>query len=110
MIQNSQRPYIVWVGDMTSYRSLNTDYTNTSGRTMFVTVSARLDIVNIGDIASLVGFVDAVVTQSLQNRLATTGYVDMSMTMIVPPSSTYKANYAVFGTAEVTMLRWMEAY
>jgi len=103
------------VNNVTGIRAYNVEYTNLTGRTMFVHTTHILTFLTEGDnvlIQSLVGGIN-------QGNVGIAGYPipaaplgsieEFALDMIVPPGVTYQLVPAVAGTGTAVLQSWFEA-
>lgn len=112
MVYNVQPPYnIVAVNDVTASRLFGNDYTNSTGRTLFVTVSGFLDITLAGGNGLLTPFIGGVA--GIRSGIQAGGIVGQTFHFMVsfevPPGAVYQVLNS-FNNAVWTLIRWMEAY
>jgi hypothetical protein len=107
-------PYtIIQVDDVTASRALNTVYTNTTGRTMFVTVSTGHSLINSGERSKAYGESPAVTkVQSIVGVFGTVinNIFYFETTLMVKPGDTYKIRSDLTGAAQLTIIAWTEAW
>lgn len=110
---NTQPPYnISVVVDVTASRALNVDYTNNTGKTMFVHATVRCTTGAAPNLAIATILVDG---QPKNNAGYETGSpTDMNtyfeLVAPVPPGSRYMVGNGTSGTGNVELYSWVEAY
>lgn len=109
MISNVTRAWVVSVSDVTASRSLNTNYTNQTGRTKFVTVSMRCTATLITDQAYSRAKLNGVSICFAGTFALASSDVIHTMTFEVPPQSVYRVEDIKSGGGNVIITTWSEA-
>ena len=110
MILNLMRNWYINVVNRTASRALNTEYTNTTGRSMFVSCSVYLIIVTGADSADATASVDSVASASCSiGTGSSAGTYVQNLNFVVPPGKTYRVD-KIEGTAGQVLLNiWTES-
>ena len=110
MIKNSNRPYIVTVKEMSASRSFRTDYINTTGRTLIVSLTCKFETLVNTDFCMLHGRVNGVIAGDIGINTPIVTKSFLQLIVFVPPGSTYNMYNYIQGTGAVTLRKWTEAY
>lgn len=94
---------------VTVSRALNTDYTNTSGKYMYVNITTKNTITDGASAAEIYIYVNGVQHGFAGKPFgAPAGSSYFNVSGIVPPSATYKFTSVTSGTGVVTLLHVLE--
>lgn len=112
MVFSSQPPYnIIAVNQVTASRALGASYINTSGRTMFVSLTIEARAPEAGDQTVVTLKVNTDTVGSLGIDAGTSVIEIRCMgVMIVPPGGSYETSVSTVGTGNSVISRWVEAY
>ena len=109
---NTQPPYnVVLSVDETASRDFNIDYTNNTGRTMFVTITTNFTTPNAGEVARITGWAGG----AQKGVVGITGgiaglAIQCEQNLVVKPGEVYKSNKVITGAATATLVKWIETY
>lgn len=110
---NTQPPYNLGiVEDVTVSRALGVNYTNNTGRTMFVFVSVRCTTgaaPNMAYAASQINSSD-ISYAGYESGVPAGLNTNFTLPFAVPPGGVYSVGASVSGTGAVFLRRWIEAY
>ncbi len=102
---------IIHIDDLTASRQLVANYTNTTGKTMYVNVTVLLNTPLNTDIATLTANINGVTMAATGLYTGVAGhYHYSSLTLTVRPGDVYKFQSNIFGTGSVVLWKWMESY
>jgi len=109
MIKNDTRAWIVRVQNVTASRNLDVEYTNQTGRTLFVQVSLRCQTLLNTDVALAAIIVSGISVHVFGHQLFVAD-ITQSVSFVVPPGAKYKIVNGATGTGSLTKIGWTEAF
>lgn len=109
MIHNGYVPFLNHIVNCTATKSFTTVYTNTTGKTLIISISGAFITANAGERAIIIGRVnnEPMLQVGLHDIV---GKMVAPLILFVPPGDSYKIDYIADGAATVTIDKWMEMW